>query len=110
MPKRGQIVDSSMSGGRTVWQAWSELFEQNERFWKAGKVAKILTDREIAAKMREWFPQRHGRLMSQVSRQRASYNRKAGKVASHRYVRSGDKHVCRANARGLPTSEWKGPR
>jgi hypothetical protein len=110
MPKLGQIVDTSHSGGRTVWQSWLFLFDQNEKFWKDGAIKRIRTDRQIAEQMREWFPQRHSTLMKQVSRQRAVYNRRSGKVVSYRYVRSGDKHVARATARGVPMSEWKTPR
>lgn len=110
MSKRaGQIVDTTHSGGRGVWDAWSELFERNEKHWAAGEVQKILTDAQIIEQMRAWFPQRRGRLMSNPSRQRAAYNRKRKQIVVYRYVRDGEGGVARATAHGLPSSKFKRP-
>ncbi len=108
MPKQGQIVDTTYSGGRGVFECWSELFAANEKHWNSGAVTKILTDPELVAKMREWFPNRAS-LVAKVSRVRGEYNRRKRFIASFRYMRDGGGTVCRATARGLPISEWKSP-
>lgn len=108
MPRSGQVVDRSHSDGRGVWETWCELFEANEKAWKEGKLSKVLTDPQLTAEMRKRFPRRQSRLMEQVNRLRAAYNRQRRFVSSFRYLRDEEtKDVCRATARGWPISEWR---
>ncbi len=105
MPKQGQIVDTSHSNGLSVWQAWCKLLEDNEKYWSKGKYSQIKTDPELIEQMRKCFPQR--KTEWNPRRVRGVYNRKRKEVVTHRYMRDGEKRVCRATAHGLPVSNWK---
>lgn len=103
---KGQVVDTSSSGGLGVREAWFLLFERNEAAWSKGECAKILTDEQLVAQMKKWFPKRKKLLTTGPRRMRGFYNRKKGVVASYRYLKSKGR-VCRATSRGLPASDWK---
>lgn len=115
MGRRGQIVDTSHSGGRPVYQVWAHLFWANECAWKDGRWEDILEDEELTQAMLRQFPERVlTAVWHQVRRIRAAYNRGAcgplppppPEMRSHRYVRV-DGRVYRASPRGKPLVRQK---
>jgi len=102
---KGQIVDRSESSGHGVMECWMLLFERNEAAWSAGRYGDILTDEELVVRMKAWFPKRASHAIRDVRRVRGRVNRARGGVQFHRYLRDGGR-VCRATARGLPSSGW----
>ncbi len=74
--RRGQIVNTSSSGGRTVAQVWSELFAANEVAFSKGKLKAVLTDDQITAALLAAFPERwESAIFRQVQKVRNRYNR-----------------------------------
>ncbi len=104
MSRFGQIIDRSASGGRSVKEAWDELFTANERNFEGEKYAMVRDDEQIAGLMKRWFPKR--KTLSKVTRARAEFNRRAS-VYSYRYIKRDDGFVARASARGLRMGPWK---
>lgn len=109
----GQLVDTSHSSGLRIKELWATLFRENEVAFRDGRDKDVKEDWAIAQAMREAFPRhRASRLMTQVVRVRASYNRGdlTGKqpgtcerikptMRSLRYVRTPDE-VFQVTARG----------
>lgn len=72
--KRGQIVDTSFSGGRTVAEMWAHLFALNEALFRKGE--KVMDDDDIVAAMLLAFPDRaQSQVLKEVNRVRGRYNR-----------------------------------
>lgn len=76
-PKRpGQIVDTSYSDGLQIQELWAVLFRENEVAFREGRDKDVKEDWAVAQAMREAFPRhRASKLLSQVVRVRAAYNR-----------------------------------
>ena len=73
---RGQIVNTSKSNGMNVIQAWSFLFQENEKFFKEGKFDKVLDDEQFVVRMLEFFPDRvASEIMKKPNKVRGRYNR-----------------------------------
>lgn len=78
-----------------IADSWSELFQQNEKYWESKQQSKILTDPELTEAMYTRFPKKKSVVFTQVALVRARYNRgaQAGQdgtppeILSHQYYR-----------------------
>lgn len=74
--RSGQIVNTSHSGGLRIKELWAVLFRENEVAFRDGQNRNVLEDWQLADAMRKGFPRhRDSKLLSQVVRVRAIYNR-----------------------------------
>lgn len=111
---RGQIVDTSKSGGLTIGQKWVQLLDANEQAFEDGKPERVLDDQDLTAAMFLAFPgRRSSAIFRDVVKVRNRYNRgvihcqKGVRPArpSYRYVRLGGGGVRRITARGRQLAE-----
>lgn len=109
MHHRGQIVDTSKSGGLTVNQYWEKLFKHNEKAFEEKRETSVLDDQDITAAMLLAFPKRRtSQIFREVVKARNRFNR--GKLHSQKgqkpekpsfkYIRMGGGGVRRSTARG----------
>lgn len=111
----GQIIRSVDQYGFSISELWCLLFEWNEYWWDCNPDF-VLTDLEIATKMREAFPERTSwsKNSTHVQRARAAFNRGAytygdlPQKRSHRYDRRGTKlsrHTPKVRRHRWPTKD-----